>query len=293
MKRRILLGLLALLLAVGCFGTVRAALADDTIYTEGTLYYKIINESITITGCFGKDEEVEVPNMIAGIPVNTIGTGAFMENEYIKTLKLPDTISKIEHDAIREDIYVIYNANTDHPQDYPTELILSNMDPKPTEQPTAAPTPEPAPTAATGTGTEDDEPSQSAEATQKPTATTATATPAVTPDQGDEVQPSNLIETDVDDEEDDTPAPNTQAPAEETQQPVAEATEAPAAEATAMPVSEKDVTAAPETTNAPETPVKPAEQPKNLTWLWITLGAAVAAGGTAAGAVAVKRSKKK
>lgn len=288
MKRRILLGLLALLLAVGCFGTVRAALADDTIYTEGTLYYKIINESITITGCFGKDEEVEVPAMIAGIPVNTIGTGAFWENDVIKTLKLPDTISKIEHDAIREDIYVIYNANTDHPQDYPTDLILGNLDPV-----TDTPSPEPEPTAATGTGTEDDEPSQSAAATQKPTATTAPATPAVTPDQGDEVQPSNLIETDVDDEEDDTPAPNTQAPAEETQQPVAEATEAPAAEATAMPVSGEDVTAAPETTNAPETPVKPAEQPKNLTWLWITLGAAVAAGGTAAGAVAVKRSKKK
>ena len=30
------------------------AFADDTVYSEGTLYYTINNESVTIVGCFGK-----------------------------------------------------------------------------------------------------------------------------------------------------------------------------------------------------------------------------------------------
>lgn len=313
MKNRIILGLLALMLAVGCFGTVRAALADDTIYTEGTLYYKIINESITITGCFGKDEEVEVPNMIAGIPVNTIGTGAFMENEYIKTLKLPDTISKIERDAIREDIYVIYNANTDHPQDYPTDLILGNLDPV-----TDTPTPEPEPTTQIGNGDgelSDDTPAPAttpaptekptdagstqgptnAPATQKPGTTqpAVTPTPARTPDPGNETPPPNIGEVDVDlTEDDETPAPTEEPVAEVTMEP---ATAEPAAEASAAPVEGETVTVAPvepENPVEPEQPVKPAEQPKDLTWLWVTLGGVAVAGGATAGIVAAKKGKK-
>lgn len=287
------MGLLALLLAVGCFGTVRAALADDTIYTEGTLYYKIINESITITGCFGKEEEVEVPNMIAGIPVNTIGTGAFMENEYIKTLKLPDTISKIEHDAIREDIYVIYNANTDHPQDYPTDLILGNLDPV-----TDTPTPEPEPTSQIGSGDGElpnDTPAPATTqnptngpATQKPGTTqpAVTPTPARTPDPGNETPPPNIGEVDVDlTEDDETPAP-TEAPSEE-------ATIAPAAEASAAPVEGETATAAPENPGKPGTPIDPTKEPKDQTWLWVTLGGIVAAGGVATGIVVAKKGKKK
>ena len=301
MKKRIILGLLALLLAVGCFGTVRAALADDTIYTEGTLYYKIINESITITGCFSKDEEVEVPNMIAGIPVNTIATGAFMENEYIKTLKLPDTISKIEHDAIREDIYVIYNANTDHPQDYPTDLILGNLDPV-----TDTPTPEPEPTTQIGSGDGelfDDTPAPATTqnptngpATQKPgtTQSAATATPKPTPDPGNETPPPNIGEVDVDlTEDDETPAPTEEPVAEVTMEP---ATAEPAAEASAAPVEGETVTAAPvepENPVEPEQPAEPTKQPKNLTWLWVTLGGVAVAGGATAGVVAAKKGKKK
>ena len=291
MKNRIILGLLALLLAVGCFGTLRTAQADDTIYTEGTLYYTIINESITIVGCFGKDEEVEVPAMIAGIPVNTIATGAFMENEYIKTLKLPDTISKIERDAIADWIYVIYNANTDHPQDYPTDLILGNLDPV-----TDTPSPEPVVTPEIGSGSEDlpddtpaptEAPTDKPAETQKPSdAAKATATPKPTPDQGDETTPPNIGEVDIDLTEDDTPEPTgepTEAPAPETQ--------APVAEATGVPIVVVNVTPAP--TDKPAEPKEPTEpEQKNLTWLWVALGA-VAAGGAATGIVVAKKGKKK
>lgn len=128
--------LLALLLAVFLLAALGgAAYADDLdadiIYTEGTLLYTISNDSVTIVDCFGKDAEVTVPAMIAGYPVNTIASGAFAENEHVQTLYLPDTITTIEPGAIGDWIYVVYNANTDHPQDTPTDLILGLLDPVP------------------------------------------------------------------------------------------------------------------------------------------------------------------
>ena len=96
MKRKLMLVLLAALLAVGMVGvSAPAARADDTVYTEGTLYYTLGDGTITIVGCFGKNEEIHVPAMIAGIPVNTIASGAFAENQYVKKVYLPDTISKV------------------------------------------------------------------------------------------------------------------------------------------------------------------------------------------------------
>lgn len=82
-----------------------------------------------------------MPAIIAGTPVNTIAAGAFTENEYVRTLYLPDTITKVERGAIGDWIKVIYNANTDHPQETPTELILKNRDPEPvaSEEETSSP----------------------------------------------------------------------------------------------------------------------------------------------------------
>ena len=80
--------LLSLLMALAMTGTALAA----TVYTEGALHYTIADESITITGYFGKDAAVTVPASIAGIPVNTIAKGAFTGNDNVKTVDLPDTI---------------------------------------------------------------------------------------------------------------------------------------------------------------------------------------------------------
>ena len=147
--------LLAVLLAVLLLASMApAAFADDTIYTEGTLHYTIDNDSVTIINCFGRDAEVWVPAMIAGYPVNTIASGAFAENEAVQTLYLPDTIAVIEEGAIGDWIHVVYNANTDHPQDTPTDLILGLMPtvpPLPEETPAVQPTEEPAPQNGTGT----------------------------------------------------------------------------------------------------------------------------------------------
>ncbi len=90
-------------------------LADNTVYTEGTLYYTVGDETITIVGCFGKNESITVPNSIGGIPVNTIASGAFVGNKYLKTLLLPDTITTVEGGAIGGGINVVYNYNVTEP----------------------------------------------------------------------------------------------------------------------------------------------------------------------------------
>lgn len=99
--------LLSLLMALAMTATALAA----TVYTEGALHYTIADESITITGYFGKDTAVTVPASIAGIPVNTIAKGAFTDNDNVKTVDLPDTITAVEEGAFASGITVNYNSN--------------------------------------------------------------------------------------------------------------------------------------------------------------------------------------
>ena len=302
MKRKLMLILLVALLAVGLVGvSAPAARADDTVYTEGTLYYTIANGSITITGCFGRDAEVHVPAMIAGIPVNTIASGAFANNEYVKTVYLPDTISKVGPGAFGEGVRVIYNANTDHPQDTPTDLILGLLTPaQPTEppaqptEPPAQPTEPPAqatqpPATATpehgsGTAAFPDEgtpaPTATPKATAKPAAATqkpaaATATPAPTEIAGGvgEVTEDGTVVAEVEvefGETEATPAPTEAPTPEPTEAPTAEPTQAPTAAPTEAPA-----TAAPQATDAPTAaPEKTAEPeaPRSMVWVWVLLG---------------------
>ena len=99
--------LLSLLMALAMTATAQAA----TVYTEGALHYTIADESITITGYFGKDAAVTVPASIAGIPVNTIAKGAFTGNDNVKTVDLPGTIAAVEEGAFAAGITVNYNSN--------------------------------------------------------------------------------------------------------------------------------------------------------------------------------------
>lgn len=99
--------LLSLLMALAMTATALAT----TVYTEGALHYTIADESITITGYFGKDAAVTVPASIAGIPVNTIAKGAFTGNDNVKTVDLPDTITAVEEGAFASGITVNYNSN--------------------------------------------------------------------------------------------------------------------------------------------------------------------------------------
>lgn len=308
MKRKLMLILLAALLAVGLVGaSAPAARADDTVYTEGTLYYTLGDGTITIVGCFGKNEEIHVPAMIAGIPVNTIASGAFANNEYVKTVYLPDTISKVEPGAFGDWVKVIYNANTDHPQDTPTDLILGLLTPAATDDPNATeppaePTEPPvAPTDPPAAPTEppaDPTPAATAKPTAKPTAkatakATAKTTPKATEAPTEEPLPSIdvgpigevsedgtvIAEVEVNfGDEDPTPVP-TEAPVTE----APKATDAPK-------VAEAKTTDAPVKTEPTATPEPaPAEEGRGSGWIWGVGGAAVVIAGAA---VLLKKRKK-
>ena len=111
--------LIPLLLALVMALSLTAVASASTVYTEGALYYTIADESITITGYFGRDEEVTVPASIAGIPVNTIAKGAFTGSSAARVVDLPDTITTVEEGAFASGITVNYNSNIVQP-DEPT-----------------------------------------------------------------------------------------------------------------------------------------------------------------------------
>lgn len=111
--------LIPLLLALVMALSLTAVASASTVYTEGALYYTIADESITITGYFGRDETVTVPASIAGIPVNTIAKGAFTGSSAVRVVDLPDTITTVEEGAFASGITVNYNSNIVQP-DEPT-----------------------------------------------------------------------------------------------------------------------------------------------------------------------------
>ena len=73
----------------------------STVYSEGYFYYTVSDESVTITGYFGKETETRVPAMIAGYPVNTIKKGAFLGTS-LQTIILPDCIMVVEDGAFSD-----------------------------------------------------------------------------------------------------------------------------------------------------------------------------------------------
>ena len=109
--------LIPLLLALVMALSLMAVASASTVYTEGALYYTIADESITITGYFGRDEVVTVPASIAGIPVNTIAKGAFTGSSAARVVDLPDTITTVEEGAFASGITVNYNSNIVQPDD--------------------------------------------------------------------------------------------------------------------------------------------------------------------------------
>ena len=89
-----------------------AAYADSTVYTEDIYWYTIgADDSITITGCFGRDEVLNLPISIAGKPVNHIAAGAFAECP-ARVINLPDTIMDVEEGAFPPDATVNWRVNT-------------------------------------------------------------------------------------------------------------------------------------------------------------------------------------
>lgn len=94
-----------------CSITITAFAATE--YVDGYIRYTVEDGSVTITGYNGRESEVTIPSQIAGIPVNTIGAGAFINSSSVTKVNLPDTIMTIEEGAFGLAQTVVYNSNTD------------------------------------------------------------------------------------------------------------------------------------------------------------------------------------
>lgn len=98
------------------------------IYTEGYLEYYLKDNSISICGYFGSENEVTVPASIAGYPVSEIEAGAFSDAETVTKVNLPDTIMRIEEGAFAGNQRVIYDSNTSNPTvDVPNDVDIPDQ----------------------------------------------------------------------------------------------------------------------------------------------------------------------
>ena len=89
--------------------TAGSVCASET-YSSGYFHYTLDDESVSVTGYFGKEETVTVPPSIAGYPVSRICSGAFVKAKTVKVINLPDTIMTIEEGAFKEGQTVSYSS---------------------------------------------------------------------------------------------------------------------------------------------------------------------------------------
>lgn len=122
--------LLSLLLCLSLLAL--PAYADGETYSEGYFYYTVQDQAITITGYFGREEEVTVPSSIAGAPVSRIASGAFL-NTTVRILHLPGTIMTIEEGAISGATIVWDSAP-------PSVVVAASPSPSPAASASPSPT---------------------------------------------------------------------------------------------------------------------------------------------------------
>lgn len=83
----------------------------EAVYVYKCFEYTEEDNSVTITGYYGRDSEITVPPMIAGTPVNIIASGAFTGCRNVTVINLPDTITTIENGAFADSQTVKYDSN--------------------------------------------------------------------------------------------------------------------------------------------------------------------------------------
>lgn len=112
-KEKNIILVLLIMVFVFTFLIFRGTALAATVYTEGDYYYELQGEAIVITGYFGTDTEITLPDKIAGYPVSKIAQGAFKDTDTVKAINLPDTIMEIEEGAIAQGIKVVYMSDDD------------------------------------------------------------------------------------------------------------------------------------------------------------------------------------
>lgn len=174
-----------------------------TEYVDGYLRYTVEDGSVTIIGYNGKESEVTIPSKIAGVPVNTIASGAFSNSTKVTKVNLPDTIMKIEEGAFGVGQTVVYNSNTNdttitEPEDTQKEPSEDTQS-KPSETPSEGTQSKPSETPSENTQTKPSEtPSEGTQS--KPSETPSEGTqskPSEKPSENTQSKPSETLSEDT------------------------------------------------------------------------------------------------
>ncbi|SFB71895.1 leucine-rich repeat protein [Ruminococcus albus] len=103
--KRIAAFAIALTVVFGGTAYLPCTVSDSTIIASadtsqgGFVVSKKGDGTCTVTGFVGKSENVEIPAQIFGLTVTEIGENAFLFNENMKTLVIPDTVKVIRKGA--------------------------------------------------------------------------------------------------------------------------------------------------------------------------------------------------
>lgn len=79
--------------------TVSKFFSDNSVCND--LLYVVENDEVIITGYIGVEKNLEIPSMLNGKTVTTIGHMAFSFNKHLETVLLPDSICSIEPGAFQ------------------------------------------------------------------------------------------------------------------------------------------------------------------------------------------------
>jgi hypothetical protein len=110
--------------------------------TYGDLEYEVNDDNtVTITDCTSSAAEVEIPAKIDGLPVTTIGEGAFFDCKSLISVTLPDSVTSIGYNAFEncdnlDSVYITdlasylnidFDDSYSNPMDYADKLYINNQ----------------------------------------------------------------------------------------------------------------------------------------------------------------------
>lgn len=98
MKKKIPVLLTVLLITVLCVLCLPSCRGTRE-YRSGAFRYTVENGEATITEYVGADANVTIPDTIGGKPVVAIGMNAFMDQHSLKSVTIPDCVTRIEFGA--------------------------------------------------------------------------------------------------------------------------------------------------------------------------------------------------
>lgn len=94
MKKKIIFSLIVITLSILAFGIMSASAS-----TYGNLTYVVVNGEVSIISCDRTVTEANIPSIIEGYPVTSVGDIAFYNCTSLESITIPGSITSIGESA--------------------------------------------------------------------------------------------------------------------------------------------------------------------------------------------------